>query len=134
SEQLDVKPAEYFVVVTMREKRACKSCEEQGVECAPVPVRIIEKGLASDRVVIDTVVSKYADHVPLYRQSAILLRETGIDLSRATLDGWVMRVGELLRPISAAMAQELLAGNYIQADETPMGVQSERVRGKNLQA
>jgi transposase len=68
------------------------------LECAPVPVRIIEKGLASDRVVIDAVVSKYADHVPLFRQSAILLRETGIDLSRATLDGWVMRVGDLLRP------------------------------------
>ena len=63
SEQLDVKPAEYFVVVTKREKRACKDCEEQGVECAPVPARIIEKGLASDRVVIDTVVSKYADYV-----------------------------------------------------------------------
>ncbi len=44
SEQLDVKPAEYFVVATKREKRACKDCEEQGVECAPVPVRIIEKG------------------------------------------------------------------------------------------
>jgi len=62
SEQLDVKPAQYFVVVTKREKRACKRCEEQGVECAPAPVRIIEKGLASDRVVIDTVVSKYADY------------------------------------------------------------------------
>ena len=54
-----------------------------------------DKGLASDRVVIDTVVSKYVDHVPLYRQSAILQRETGIELSRATLDGWLMRVGEL---------------------------------------
>src|ERR1700719_4658256 len=134
SEQLDVKPAEYFVVVTMREKRACKSCEEQGVECAPVPVRIIEKGLASDRVVIDTVVSKYADHVPLYRQSAILLRETGIELSRATLDSWVMRVGELLRPISVAMGQELLSGSYIQADETTVGVQMHDGRGKNHQA
>jgi len=134
SEQLDVKPAEYFVVVTMREKRACKACEEQGVECAPVPVRIIEKGLASDRVVIDTVVSKYADHVPLFRQSAILLRETGIDLSRATLDGWVMRVGDLLRPITAAMSQELLSGSYIQADETTVGVQMHDGRGKNHQA
>jgi transposase len=134
SEQLDVKPAEYFVVVTKREKRACKACEEQGVECAPAPVRIIEKGLASDRVVIDTVVSKYADHVPLYRQSAILERETGIDLSRATLDGWVMRVGELLRPIAAAMGQELLSGSYIQADETTVGVQMHDGRGKNHQA
>ena len=71
SEQLDVKPAEYFVVVTKREKRACKACEEQGVECAPAPVRIIEKGLASDRVVIDTVVSKYADHQPLYAAPGI---------------------------------------------------------------
>ena len=134
SEQLDVKPAEYFVAVTMREKRACKACEEQGVECAAVPVRIIEKGLASDRVVIDTVVSKYADHLPLFRQSAILLRETGIDLSRATLDGWVMRVGDLLRPITAAMGQELVSGTYIQADETTVGVQMHDNRGKNHQA
>src|SRR6266481_1814277 len=90
SEQLDVEPAKYFVRVTKREKRACKDCEEQGVQCAPLPARIIDKGLASDRVIIDTVVSKYADHLPLYRQSAILERETGIELSRATLDGWVM--------------------------------------------
>jgi transposase len=134
SEQLDVKPAQYFVVVTKREKRACKGCPEQGVECAPVPVRIIEKGLASDRVVIDTVVSKYADYVPLYRQSAILERETGIELSRATLDSWVMRVGELLQPISAAMGRELLSGSYIQADETTVGVQMHDGRGKNHQA
>jgi transposase len=134
SEQLDVEPAQYFVRVTKREKRACKGCEEEGVQCAPLPPRIIEKGLASDRVVIDTVVSKYADHLPLYRQSAMLERETGLEISRATLDGWVMRVGELLRPICGAMAQELLAGKYIQADETPVGVQSQRVRGKNHQA
>jgi transposase len=82
----------------------------------------LEKGLASDRVVIDTVVSKYADHLPLYRQSVMLERETGLEISRATLDGWVMRVGELLRPITGAMAEELLAGNYLQADETPVGV------------
>src|ERR1700720_2495832 len=134
SEQLDVKPAEYFVGVTKREKRACKDCEEQGVECAPVPARIIEKGLASDRVVIDTVVSKYADHVPHYRQSAILERETGIEIPRATLEGGVMRVGELLGPITAAMGQELLKGNYIQADETPVDVQMHNGGGKNHQA
>ena len=134
SEQLDVEPAKYFVVVTKREKRACKDCEEQGVERAPGPVRIIEKGLASDRVIIDTVVSKYADYVPIYRQSAILKRETGIDLSRATLDSWVMRVGELLRPITAAMGQELLSGSYLQADETTVGVQMHDGRGKNHQA
>jgi transposase len=87
SEQLEVEPARYFVVVTKREKRACPSCEEHGVACAPRPARIIEKGLASDRVVIDTVVRKYADHLPLFRQSVILERETGLQISRATLDG-----------------------------------------------
>ena len=80
------------------------------------------------------VVSKYADHLPLYRQSARLERETGLELSRATLDGLVMRVGELLRPITLAMRQELLSGDYIQADETPVGVQSERAQGKKHQA
>jgi hypothetical protein len=122
------------VVVTKREKRACKSCEEHGVVCAPLPARIIEKGLASDRVVIDAVVSKYADHVPLYRQSVILQRETGLVISRATLGGWVMQVGDLLRPIVGAMRQELLGGSYLQADETTVGVQMHDGRGQNHQA
>ena len=133
SEQLDVEPAKYFVAVIKREKRACRCCCG-GVAAAPVPVRIIEKGLASDRVVIDTVVSKYSDHLPLYRQSAIIERETGIEISRATLDGWVMRVGELLSHVTAAMRRELLAGTYIQADETPVDVQMHDRRGQNHQA
>ncbi len=134
SEQLDVEPAKYFVVVTKREKRACKRCEERGVSAAPLPPRIIEKSLVSDRVVIDTIVSKYADHCPLYRQSAILYRDVGLDLSRATLDGWVMRVGELLMPLAEDMRRELIGGGYIQADETPVGVQMHDRRGRNHQA
>ena len=134
SEQLDVEPAKYIVLVTKREKRACKRCEERGVVTAPLPVRIIEKCLASDRIVIDTVVSKYADHAPLYRQSVMLKRDAGLELSRATLDGWVMRVGELLTPLAAAMRRELLSGRYIQADETPVDVQMHDGRGQNHQA
>jgi transposase len=134
AEQLDVEPAKYFVRVLKREKRACSHCPEQGVACAPLPARIIEKSLASDRLIIETIVNKYADHVPLYRQSAILERDTGVELSRATLCGWVMRVGELLRPVSRAMAEELLGGDYLQADETPVGVQMHDGRGKNHQA
>ena len=134
SERLDVEPARYFVVVTKREKRACRCCVEGGVTAAPLPVRIIDKSLVSDRVVIDVVVAKYSDHLPLYRQSAILERETGIEISRATLGGWVMRVGELLAPIVTVMGRELLAGSYIQADETPVGVQMHDGRGKNQQA
>jgi transposase len=134
SSQLDVEPAKYFVVVSKREKRACKSCEEQGVASAPLPPRIIEKCLASDQIVIDTVVSKYCDHTPLYRQSAILKRDTGLELSRATLDGWVLQVGELLLPMVSVMRRELINGTYIQADETPVDVQLHEGRGKNHQA
>jgi len=134
SEQLDVEPAKYFVLVTKREKRACQSCGEGGVVAAPVPARIIDKSLVSDRVVIDTVVAKYSDHLPLYRQSAILEREAGLEISRATLDGWVMRVGELLLPIVTGMGRELVKGSYIQADETPVDVQMHDRRGKNHQA
>jgi transposase len=134
SEQLDVEPAKYFVVVTKREKRACKRCEEGGVVAAPAPERIIEKSLVSDRVVIDTVVAKYSDHLPLYRQSVILQREAGIDIGRATLDGWVMRVGELLIPMVDVMRRELLGGSYLQADETPVDVQLHNGRGQNHQA
>jgi len=133
AEQLDVEPAKYFVRVTKREKRACPHCPEQGVACAPLPARIIEKSLASDRLIIETIVNKYADYVPLYRQSAILERDSGVELSRATLCGWVMRVGELLRPVSRAMAEELLGGSYLQADETPVGVQMHDGRGQNHQ-
>jgi len=82
SEVLNVKPAEYYVEVIKREKRACRQCEEQGVAMAPLPPRIIHKSLVSDDVIIDTVVSKYGDHCPLYRQSAILLRDAGIEISR----------------------------------------------------
>jgi transposase len=134
SEQLDVEPAKYFVVVTKREKRACKRCEEGGVVAAPAPERIIEKSLVSDRVVIDTVVAKYSDHLPLYRQSVILGREAGVEIGRATLDGWVMRVGELLIPMVEVMCRELLGGSYIQADETPVDVQLRDGRGQNHQA
>jgi transposase len=134
SSQLNVEPAKYFVLVTKREKRACRSCEELGVFSAPLPPRIIEKCLASDRIVIDTVVSKYCNHTPLHRQSVILERDIGLKISRATLDGWVLKVGELLIPMVAAMRRELVSGTYIQADETPVDVQMHEGRGKNHQA
>ena len=133
SEVLDVKPAEYFVEVTKREKRACKKCEEQGVAMAPLPVRIIARSLVSDRIIVDTIVSKYADHNPLYRQSVIFLRDAGIDIGRATMCGWVMTVGEMLTPVVGAMRRELLAGSYVQADETTVDVQMHDRRGKNHQ-
>jgi transposase len=132
SEQLDVEPARYFVRVTKREKRACRRCST--VTAAPLAERIVEKGLASDAVVINTVVSKYCDHAPLYRQAVMIEREAGVQIGRATLDGWVMRVGELLGPVVEAMRRDLLTASYIQADETPVPVQMHDRRGENHQA
>jgi transposase len=134
SEQLDVEPARHFVRVIKREKRACRCCEKGAVTMAPLQPRIVEKGLASDRVVVETVVGKYVDHLPLYRQAAILEREAGLEIGRATLDGWVMRVGELLKPVVAAMRQDLLRAAYLQADETIVPVQMHDKRGADHQA
>ena len=132
SEVLDHEPARWFVRVTKREKRACGKCSSVAMpELAP---RIVEKGLASDTVVIDTVIAKYCDHLPLYRQQAILEREAGVDVSRATLDGWVMRVGELLTPVVSVMRRDLLRESYLQADETTVPVQMHDKRGADHQA
>lgn len=134
SEQLDVEPARYFVRVTKREKRACRACARGTVTMAPLEPRIVEKGLASDAVVIQTIVSKYCDHMPLYRQAAMLEREAGLEIGRATLDGWVMRVGEVLQPVIAAMRKDLLSASYLQADETTVPVQMQDRRGSNHEA
>src|SRR6202167_5203685 len=115
SEVLDHEPAKWFVRVTKREKRACGKCS--GVRMAELAPRIVDKGLASDRLVIETVISKYCDHLPLYRQEAMMEREAGVEISRGTLDGWVMRVGELLQPLVEAMRADLMRSSYIQADE-----------------
>jgi transposase len=134
SEQLDVEPARYFVRLIKREKRPCRCCQAGTVTMPPLASRIVEKGLASDRVVVETVVAKYADHLPLYRQAAILERDAGVEIGRATLDGWVMRVGELLEPVVGAMRQDLLGASYLQADETIVPVQMHDKRGADHQA
>lgn len=136
SERLDMEPAKFFVAVTRREKRACRNCKQGGVATAPLPAaEIVEKGLVSNRVVIETVVAKYCDHLPLYRQSGMLARDAGVHISRMTMDGWVMRVGYLLSAIVMAMQKEIRCGGYIQADETTVMVQRpEEKMGRNHQA
>jgi len=134
TEVLDVRPAEYFVRVIKREKRACRSCQEQGVQTAPVPERIVAKSVLSDQLIIEAMVGKYCASLPLYRQQAIIQRDAGVQIAPSTLNDGVLRVGELLIPIVAAMKREVLTGTYIQADETPIGVQTHDKRGRNHQA
>jgi transposase len=131
TEVLGKKPAVHFVRVIKREKRACAACVTHGVETAAVPERIAPKSIFSDEVIIDFVVSKYCDALPLYRQRAMLLRDLGIEVALTTIDDAVLRVGELLIPFSNLMKRDLLAGDYIQADETYVGVQTKEKKGKN---
>jgi len=133
TEILDVKPAEYFVRVLLREKLACPLCEEMGVVTAAMPVRIVEKGKLSDTVVVDSLVRKYAEHTPLYRQLIGLEREAGMSLSPATFNAGVMRCGELCVPLAGAMREDILGGGYIQGDETPVGVRCDLKKGRNHQ-
>lgn len=133
TEVLDVRPAEYFVRVIKREKRACRQCEDQGVQTAAGPERILPKSVLSDNVIIDLIVNKYCDAKPLYRQQASIRRDAGLELALSTLDDAVLHAGELIMPIAGAMKRELLAGGYIQADETPVGVQTHDKRGRNHQ-
>jgi transposase len=131
SEQLEVEPAKYYVRVIKREKRACQSCPDQGVSSARVPLSILDKSKLSDRLIIQIVLAKYRDHLPLYRQSAMFLADAQVDISRSTLCHQVMHVGSLCAAIAREMTKDLLAGGYIQADEMPVGVQSAKVKGRN---
>ena len=134
TEVLDMKPVQFFVTRILREKRACADCIEQGVATAPVPVRIAPKSIFSDETIIEFIIRKYCDSVPLYRQHAILLRDLGIDVALSTINDAVLRVGELLIPVVDAMKRDLLTGGYIQADETHVDVQTPDKKGENHQA
>ena len=123
SEYLDYVPASYKVIQIVRPKYApACDCEEGGVVVADVPPRPIEKGKAGPGVLANVVVSKYADHLPLTRQSEILAR-LGIEISRQTLCDWVRQVAILLAPILQVMWESVLASRVIHADETPVKVQ-----------
>lgn len=130
TEVLSKKPAEYFVTVIKREKRAC-DCEEQSVVTAQVPERIAPKSIFSDEVIIDLLVGKFCDSVPIYRQRAILWRDLGLDVALTTMNDGVLRVGELLLPVVDVMLRDLLTGGYVQADETYCGVQTPEKKGQN---
>src|SRR5260370_10445775 len=119
--------------VIKREKRAC-SCEEHGVATAAVPERIAPKSIFSDEVIIDFLVGKYCDSVPIYRQRGILWRDLGIDVALTTMNDGVLRVGELLIPVVDVMLRDLLTGGYVQADETYCGVQTPERKGENHKA
>jgi len=97
AERLDVIPAQFRVLVTKRPKLACRACPGVVLQ-APAPARLIEGGVPTEATVAHVLVSKYADHLPLYRQAQIHARQ-GIALDRSTLADWVGRAAWHLRPV-----------------------------------
>jgi transposase len=134
TEVLGMKPAVHFVRVIKREKRVCAACVSQGVATAPAPERIAPKSIFADETIIDFIIRKYCDALPLYRQRAILWRDLGIDVALTTINDAVLRVGELLIPLVDTMKRDLLTGGYIQADETHVDVQTPEKKGENHRA
>ena len=120
AERLDVVLAQFRVLVIRRPKYACRGCED-GVVQAPAPARLIEGGIPTEATVAQVVISKYADHLPLYRQAQIYARQ-GIMLDRSTLAGWVGRAAFLLRPIQEIMLATLKGAPKLFADETTVPV------------
>jgi transposase len=116
SERLDMIPAQLRVLVVRRPKYACRACEEVVVQ-APAPARLIEGGLPTEATVAQVLVSKYADHLPLYRQAQIYARQ-GITLDRSTLADWVGRAAFLLRPVHERLLMRLKGSAKLFADET----------------
>ena len=115
SERLDVIPAQYRVIVTIRPKYACQSCQD-GVVQAPAPVRLIEGGLPTEALIAQVLINKYADHLPLYRQAQIMARQ-GIELDRSTLADWVGRAAFELRPVFERLAARLRTSSKLIIDE-----------------
>ncbi len=120
TEQLEYAPASLFVIDHIRPVYACPCCQG-GVTVAPKPAQPIEKGLPGPGLLAHVVVSKYADHLPLYRQEGILARH-GVTLSRKTLCDWVMASANILEPIAELMKTRILASKIIHTDDTPVTV------------
>jgi transposase len=115
-ERLDIVPAQFRVLVVRRPKYGCRACENVVVQ-APAPARLIEGGLPTEGTVAQVLVSKYADHLPLYRQAQIYARQ-GVELDRSTLADWVGRAAFMLRPIHERLLRALKASAKLFADET----------------
>jgi transposase len=119
SEMLEYVPAHWKVIRQVRPKLACACCDK--IVQAEAPSRPIARGMAGPGLLAHVLVSKYADHLPLYRQEEIYARE-GIELDRSTLADWVGSTSGLLQPLVEALRRHVMAGEKLHADDTPVPV------------
>ncbi len=121
TEELEYVPGRFVVNRFVRPRKACSGCE--AFAQAPLPSRPIERGRPGPGLLAHVLVSKYADHLPLYRQEKIYERE-GIDLNRTTMADWVGRSTKLLEPLSDAIAKIVRDGQALFADDTTVKMQA----------
>lgn len=125
AERLDVVPAQFRVVVTVRPKYMCRLCAGQSHVQAPAPELLVPRGLGTNRFAVHSVVAKFCDHVPFYRQAEIWRRD-GIEIDRTMLANWAGRIAFHVAPIIDAMIEELKASDRLFADETTVPVLAPR--------
>lgn len=119
AEMLEYVPASFRVIRHVRTKLSCTKCD--CIVQAEAPSRPIERGLAGPGLLAHVLVSKYCDHLPLYRQSEIYARQ-GVELERSTLADWVGASSRLLAPLIEALRRYVMAAGKLHADDTPVPV------------
>jgi transposase len=128
SERFEYVPAKIIRHEILRPKLACP-CGESGVSIAPLPPSVVEQGQPGPGLVAHVLLSKYDDHLPLYRQQQQFER-LGVNFPRQTLGDWVEKGAQWLQPLVREMKRELLGREYLQVDETPVRVMDPEVRGR----
>ncbi len=126
---LDYKPAVLFAKKYIRPKYVCPDCPDQGVTTALLPSRPIEKGVAGNGLLSYILVSKYVDHLPLYRLENIFKRYN-VHINRSSMVGWIGHVCNYLQLIYDSLHETLLESDYLQSDETPLKVQDRAKKRK----
>lgn len=119
SEKLDCKPLEFFVRRAVYPQYACRGC--QTITAAPVAPTLVDRGIAAPGLIAQVAISKYVDHLPLYRQEAIYAR-SGVELGRTSMAEWLGAAGVALQPLVAALRRQLLSHPVLHADETPVAM------------
>jgi transposase len=120
SEQLDYEPARFLRRRLIRRKYVARGEVDAVPIIAPLPPCLQERGLPTAGLLAQVLIAKYCDHLPLYRQEAIYRQRHGVHLPRQTLARWVGLAADWLRPIYEAIRTGVLAGGYVQVDETPI--------------
>jgi transposase len=128
SERFEYVPARIVRHEIVRPKLACR-CGQGSVSIAPLPPQVVEQGQPGASLVAHVLLSKYDDHLPLYRQEQQFAR-LGVDFSRQTMSNWVEHGATWLQAIARELKRELLGGDYLQVDETPVRVLDPDVPGR----